>query len=129
MDILAAVKTKLVDLGYISAEQDAQAIDFNINKARHIILAKINQTEIPLGLFEVWVDMAAGLFLAGKKSMGALSETFDFSAPVKKISEGDTSVDFAISDTAILENQFEAMLNKMVNPDEEIFLAYRKLVW
>lgn len=129
MDILAAVKLKLADLSYDTAEQDAQAIEFNINKARHIILAKINRTEIPQGLFEVWVDMAAGLFLACKKSTGTLGESFDFSAPVKKISEGDTSVDFAIADSGTFENQFEAMLNKMINPDAEIFLAYRKLVW
>ena len=44
-------------------------------------------------------------------------------------SEGDTSVTFAIADTGSFEDQFDAMLEKMVNPDAELIAAFRRLVW
>ena len=47
----------------------------------------------------------------------------------KSISEGDTSVTFAIADTGSFEDQFDAMLAKMVNPDAELIAAFRRLVW
>ena len=58
-----------------------------------------------------------------------LSEVYDFDAPAKSISEGDTSVTFAIADTGSFEDQFDAMLAKMVNPDAELIAAFRRLVW
>lgn len=73
--------------------------------------------------------MAAGMFLTDKKASGALSEVYDFDAPAKSISEGDTSVTFAIADTGSFEDQFDAMLAKMVNPDAELIAAFRRLVW
>ena len=84
---------------------------------------------MPEGLFYVWVDMAAGMFLADKKQTGALADQYDFESPAKSISEGDTSVTFAIADTGSFEDQFDAMLAKMIEPSAELIAAYRRLVW
>lgn len=77
----------------------------------------------------MWADMAAGLFLTDKKASGGLADTYDFDAPAKSISEGDTSVTFALADSSSFEEQFDAMLDKMVHPDEELIAAFRRLVW
>ena len=129
MDILVAVTVRLSALGYTVTEADSLALDYSIKKAETTLKAQTNQLEVPEGLFYVWADMAAGMFLTDKKASGALSEVYDFNAPAKSISEGDTSVTFALADTGSFENQFDTMLAKMVNPDAELIAAFRRLVW
>ena len=118
MEILAAVTARLSALGYTVTETDSAALDYNIKKAETTLKVRTNQLEVPEGLFYVWADMAAGMFLTDKKASGALSEVYDFDAPAKSISEGDTSVTFAIADTGSFEDQFEAAVNKANGRDE-----------
>lgn len=129
MDILATVITRLAALGYSVVDTDNAVLEYNISKAEAQLKAETGQREVPEGLFYVWVDMAAGLFLTDKKAAGALAEVYDFNAPAKSISEGDTSVTFAIADTGSFEDQFDAMLAKMTTPDPDLIIAYRRLAW
>lgn len=129
MDILAAVTARLSALGYSVTEADNLALDYAAKKAEATLKAATNQPEVPEGLFYVWTDMAAGLFLTDKKSTSALAGVYDFSAPVKSVSEGDTSVSFAIADTGSFEDQFDAMLAKLMHPDEDLIVAFRRLAW
>ena len=85
MEILAAVTARLSALGYTVAETDSAALDYNIKKAETTLKVRTNQLEVPEGLFYVWADMAAGMFLTDKKASGALSEVYDFDAPAKSI--------------------------------------------
>ena len=129
MDFFENVTARLSALGYTVLDSDCNFLNFNIEKAEAELKAATNQLEVPTGLYHTWIDMAAGLFLSDKKSAGALDCLYDFEAPVKSISEGDTSVSFAISDSGSLENQFDAMLKKMITPDADLIVAYRRLVW
>lgn len=129
MDVLAAVTARLATLGYTVLDSDSTALDYNIKKAEAALKASTNQCEVPDGLFYVWVDMAAGYFLMDKKSAGALCGIYDFDAPAKSVSMGDTSVTFAVADNGSFEDQFDAMLSKMVKPDEDLIVAFRRLVW
>lgn len=129
MDMLAAVTARLSSLGYAVTEADKGALDYNIAKAETYLKVSTNQLAVPEGLSYVWADMAAGLFLTDKKAAGGLSDTYDFEAPAKSISEGDTSVTFAIADAGSFESQFDAMLDRMTHPDESLILAFRRLAW
>lgn len=129
MEIFTTVVARIAGLGYIVTDKDNAVVRYNISKAEAQLKAETNQSEVPEGLFYVWVDMAAGLFLTDKKAAGALAEVYDFDAPAKSISEGDTSVTFAIADTGSFEDQFDAMLAKMITPDPDLIIAYRRLVW
>nr|DAQ76782.1 MAG TPA: head to tail adaptor [Caudoviricetes sp.] len=129
MDILAAVTARLSALGYTADEADKGALEYNTAKAETYLKSSTNQLEVPEGLLYVWADMAAGYFLTDKKASGGLSDTYDFGAPAKSISEGDTSVTFALADSGSFEEQFDAMLEKMTHPNEELILAFRRLVW
>ncbi len=129
MDILAAVTTRLEAIGYTALDADSAALNLNIQKAESALKVETNQLEVPEGLFYVWVDMAAGMFLADKKASGALCGIYNFEAPAKSISEGDTSVTFAIADTGSFEDQFDTMLSKMIHPDAALITAYRRLAW
>ena len=129
MDILAAVTARLEALGYKAVEADSAALQYNIAKAETYLKFSTNRLEVHEGLLYVWADMAAGLFLTDKKASGGLADTYDFDAPAKSISEGDTSVTFALADSGSFEEQFDAMLDKMVHPDEELITAFSRLVW
>lgn len=129
MEIFTAAVARLAGLGYVVTDKDNAVVRYCISKAEAQLKAETNQREVPEGLFYVWVDMAAGLFLTDKKAAGALAEIYDFDAPAKSISEGDTSVTFAIADTGSFEDQFDAMLAKMTTPDPDLIIAHRRLVW
>ena len=97
MDILSTAKERLAAFGYKVTDDDNSALEYNIRRAEAYLIAQTNQKQVPDGLDYVWVDMAVGMFLADKKVTGALGDTYTFDAPVKSVSEGDTSVTFAIS--------------------------------
>lgn len=129
MDILAAVITRLAMLGYTATDADTATLTYNVTKAEVSLKASTNQRVLPDGLAFTWVDMAAGMFLADLKLTGALDDVYDFSAPAQSISEGDTSVTLALASTGSCEDQFDAMLAKMIHPPESVILAFRRLAW
>lgn len=126
------VAARLLQFGYFvpASVQDAE-VTCAIDRAAEIIRANINRADIPPGLHHTWVDMATGFFLSGKKAAGQLGEEFDFTAPTKKITEGDVSVEFAgASDgSSTPETRFDALLNGLVNPPEYVFSRFRRLIW
>lgn len=128
-----AVVVRLAMLGYDVTDADTAGLNFLLDKCERDILADINQTVLPDGLFYPYVDMVAGQFLYDKKASGGLDgiEGFDFSAPVKSISEGDVSVTLAgASDGAsTAESRFDAMLQSMMHPPASILAVYRRLRW
>lgn len=128
------VVIRLSQLGYIVTAPitfpDAEII-CSINNSAEKIKANINRTEIPEGLHYTWVDMAAGLFLFNKKNAGQLGEGFDFTAPTKKITEGDVSVEFfgATDGSSTPETRFDKLLNNLINPPAYLFARFRRFVW
>lgn len=133
MDIYNDVVERLKALGYTVPESESRdaAVTYAINRAAEKIKANINRTEIPEGLHYTWVDMAAGLFLFDKKAAGQLGTAFEFTAPAKKITEGDVSVEFmgASDGSSTPEARFDKMLNDFINPPQSIFAAFRRLKW
>jgi len=133
MDILDAVKVRLAALGYEVKDEDTAVLDFNIQKAERTLKISTNRREVPEGLFYVWVDMAAGLFLQDKMATGSLSGStaFDTDAPVKSIKEGDITVTYAVADgsSGTDTGDLDSIVDRMVNPDETLIAAFRRLVW
>lgn len=131
MDIYNDVVARLAALGYTVTENPDAAVTYAINRAAEQIKANINRTEIPEGLRYTWVDMAAGLFLFDKKEAGQLGAAYDFTAPAKKITEGDVTVEaFGASDGSNTpEARFDKLLDSLINPPQSIFAAFRRLKW
>lgn len=127
------VVIRLLQLGYTvpaGGNPDA-AVTYAIDRAAEKIKANINRTDIPDGLHYTWVDMAAGLFLFDKKTAGQLGEGFDFTAPAKKITEGDVSVEFAgaADGSSTPEARFDKLINSLINPPAYLFARFRRFVW
>ena len=95
-DIYTDVVARLASLGFTVTATDTPdaAVTYSINRAAEKIKVNINRTEIPEGLYYTHIDMAVGLFLKDKKDTNQLGANFDFTAPAKKITEGDVSVEF-----------------------------------
>ena len=126
MDIYNDVTARLLQLGYTvpSFGISDPAVNYAINLAAEKIKANINRTEIPDGLWHIWIDMAAGLYLFDKKSSGQLSDNFDFT-------EGDVSVEFAGADdgSSTPEARFDNLINSLINPPAYLFARFRRFVW
>lgn len=133
MDIYDDVIVRLSQIGYTMPESDTpdSAVNYSINRAAEKIKANINRTDIPEGLHYTWVDMSAGLFLFDKKAAGQLGEGFDFSAPAKRITEGDVSVEFysGADGGSTPEARFDKLLDSLINPPAHLFARFRRLVW
>ena len=133
MDIYNDVVYRLSQLGYTVPAGDTPdaAVTYAIDRAAEKIKANINRTDIPDGLHYTWVDMAAGLFLFDKKTAGQLGEGFDFTAPAKKITEGDVSVEFAgaADGSSTPEARFDKLINSLINPPDYLFARFRRFVW
>lgn len=134
MVIYDDVVYRLSQLGYTVPAGDTPdtAVNYAINRAAEKIKANINRTEIPEGLYYTYVDMAAGLFLKDKKDTGQLTgDAFDFTAPAKKITEGDVSVEFAGADdgNSTPEARFDKLINSLINPPAYLFARFRRFVW
>lgn len=130
MPVYDEVIARLSQLGYTvpdSGTPDTTVV-YSINSATEKIKANINNSEIPEGLHYTWVDMAVGLFLFDKKAAGQLGETFDFSAAIKKISEGDVSVEYS-DNSSTPEAMFDKLISGLVNPPPYIFARFRRLAW
>lgn len=129
MTIYDDVVVRLSQLGYTAPE--GNAVIYSIDRAAEKIKANINRTEIPEGLCHTWIDMAAGLFLFDKKTAGQLGEGFDFTAPAKKITEGDVSVEFAgaADGSSTPEARFDKLINSLINPPAYLFARFRRFVW
>lgn len=126
------VVARLAMLGYTVTEGQEPAVTYAINLATEKIKVNINRKEIPEELHYTHIDMAAGLFLKDLKDRGQLAgDAFDFSAPAKKISEGDVSVELAGAAEGSLtpEARFDNMLNGFISPPQSVFAAFRRLKW
>lgn len=132
MDLYNEVVARLAMLGYTVTADQTAAVTYAINLATEKIKVNINRKEIPEGLHYTHIDMAAGLFLKDLKDSGNLiDDAFDFSAPAKKIVEGDVTVEFSGASDGQLtpEARFDNMLNSFINPPQSVFAAFRRLKW
>ena len=133
MTIYNGVVARLSQLGYVVPDNDAPnaGITLAIDRAAEKIRANINRMDIPGELHYTWVDMAAGLFLFDKKAAGQLGDGFDFTAPAKKITEGDVSVEFAgaTDGSSTPEARFDKLINSLINPPAYLFARFRRFVW
>ncbi len=129
MDIFEATRDKLAGLGYEVQKEEMSGLERFISEADTILRAKTNQAVLPEGLFFVWADMSAGLFMQEKKALGLLDHLFDFEAPAQKITEGDTSVSFQSASAGTREDQLDRLLTRLVTPSEAVIIAFRRLAW
>lgn len=132
MPILSMAQARLASFGYPElTTSDNANLKFLCAKCKQEVLDNINHKTLPTGLIHIVADMVVGQFLSEKKTAGQLDgvEGFDFSAPVASIKEGDVDIAFSSSSATGSEAQFDAMLDRLKNPPDSVFAAYRRFRW
>lgn len=126
--MLDDVIKRLGCFGVGESEQNSLMINIAVSKVQSRIKDMCNIEDIPDGLYNTAVDMAAGEFLLLKKSTGQLSG-FDLDAAVKKIDEGDASITFACGNGSLTpEGRLDHLIYYLLHPEAD-FAAYRCVKW
>lgn len=127
-NIIDDIEKRLEGFGCTLNDGDKWLIDFVREKIENSIKLDCNINEIPKELYNIEIDMIVGEFLFTKKNMGQLDiESINFEAVEKSISEGDTKVDFAISQTP--EQRFDSLIAYLTTYGKNKILTFRCLRW
>ena len=123
------VYARLDSLGYSVVPEDARTIEYLIDRIVNKIALNTNYATFPEQLLQMAIDMICGEFLYGKYAIGQLIG-YDFKGAVKRISEGDTTVEYAYgSGSKTPEERFVAYIDKLRKPDKDMLAAVRSLRW
>lgn len=127
-----SAKERLMSLGYdFKSPSDKPLLAFAVQKAENTVKNECNLSEIPEGLFNIAVDMAAGEFLLAKKTFAPADiEGLDLDFAVKSLQVGDTSTSFAVGEgSQTAEQRLDCLINRLLNSGREQFSCYRRLKW
>ena len=126
------VVKRLAAFGYEICESDDWSLDFVILKTQNNIAHACGTSDIPDGLYENAVDIAAGEFLYQKKVAGQLGELtkFDPDTAVKEIREGDVSVVYALGESSLTPGQrLDKLIAFLCASGAERIAGFRRLKW
>lgn len=115
------IKERLLSLGFETTDDDTFALTFLQTKEENYVKHFCNIKEIPECLDQVIIDKICGEFLSQKKATSS-----EANGDVKKIQDGDTTVEYNISGTNIT---YDSMINELTKSYEEELIQHRRLVW
>ena len=129
--MLEKVVERLRAFGYMLRPGDEALLAFSVQKTENTVKNDCNVAEIPEGLINVAVDMAAGEFLTAKKTFAPDDlEGLDLEYAVKQIQTGDTNTVFATGEGSLTaEQRLDAFLNYLLTNGREQFSCYRRIRW
>lgn len=129
--MVESVKRRLMSFGYELKEEDEMLLSFSVHKAEDLVKNECNVSQIPEGLFNITVDMAAGEFLLAKKTFAPDDISgLDLDIAVERIQQGDSDTVFAVgkgSQTA--EQRLDALIQHMLTGGRDQFSCYRRVRW
>lgn len=122
---------RLSNFGLKLVKTDNWIIMFCMNKAINHVKNSANISIIPNELYEIIVDRICGEFLFNKHKSNQLTlDNFDFDSAVKQLQEGDTTIQFAIGEGSMTDEQkLTSLINYLLNYGEGDLICYRKLKW
>lgn len=129
--MLEQVKERLESFGYTMKDGDEIMLMFSIRKVEDTIKNDCNTSSIPGGLVHIAIDMAAGEFLAAKKTFSPDDIIgLDLNYAIKQIQEGDTNTVFATGDACLTpEQRLNNFLNYLLTHGRAEFSCYRRIRW
>jgi hypothetical protein len=123
------VNDRLSQLGYEVTEQDAGQVDFELWKILNYVMNYCNISIIPHRLDYRIIDRVCAEFLFYKKNSGQL-EGFDYDTVIKRITEGDTTIQYATGqgeDTP--ENRFDSFVKQLERGFDKWLTHFRCIKW
>lgn len=128
--MLEKAKERLQSFGYVFSD-DEILLNFIVQKVTDSIKNDCNVSEIPEGLTNIAVDIAAGEFLMAKKTFSPESIAgLDLDFSIKQIQTGDTNTVFTTGEGSLTDEQrLNNFLNYLTTYGKEQFSCYRRLRW
>lgn len=121
--------SRLKQLGYTATEDDSEQIEFELNKFINYSLNYCNITSIPEIVEPRLIDRVCSEFLFYKKNSGSL-KGFDYDTVIKRIKEGDTTIDYAVgSGEDTPENRFDSFVKRLERGFDKWLTPHRRLRW
>lgn len=129
--MLEKVKIRLQSFGYVFKDGDEVILTFSVEKVTNTIKNDCNVLEIPDGLMNIAIDMAAGEFLTVKKTFSPNDIAgLDLDYAVKQLQEGDKNTVFATGEGSLTaEQRLNNLLNYLLAHGRDEFSCYRRLRW
>ena len=121
-----ALMLRLGELGAALPAEDEPLLKKLLKRAVLWILAETGQSELPEELESLAVDMAAGEYLFWRKNTGML-EGFDEAYAVQKMSQGDTSITYAVAGGTI--SPLDALIEALRTPNGALMNKWRRMRW
>lgn len=94
------VRERLCQLGLHVGAEEEQGLTFAVRQAENFLCADLNRAAVPDALYEVAVDMACAAYLRSRAvdldSGGSGIPGLSLDAAIRRIQEGDTTVEYAI---------------------------------
>lgn len=121
----------LLDALGVEGVGDDPVLPFILESVSERVKNETNLNHIPEGLRWAAVELAAGEYLAFRKSTGQLEmDGLDFEAAIKQIQEGDTNTVFAIGEgSQTPEQRLDALIARLTCDRTREFIRYRRVVW
>lgn len=128
MDVLQKLSAIGLEIGEENNDQ-LFLLTLSMQSMRKHICNECNVSEIPEGLFYVYVNMVIGDFLNTLYSMGKLDiDGLDLAGLVSSINLGDTSVSYSNStDDLSADAKFRLLVEDLRKGHD--FACYRKIKW
>ena len=119
------VTARLAMLGYTATQADTAEIEYLITKVDTYIKTFCNIPEVPEALNTYATDRVCGEFLKEKGYTAGTSVGVDASGAVKRITEGDTTIEYA--DGSGKSAKLDSLIADML--DDSILLRFRCIKW
>lgn len=126
------VVSRLSSFGYDLQPGDQQKIEYSISLVSEYIKNFCNiYGDLPERLKYYTVDKICGDFLKSKLLTGNLQfSDINFSSPVvKSITEGDSSVSFAVDKSQTPAQMLTSFIDNLLAFDKNILYRFRRLEW
>jgi hypothetical protein len=126
--VVQSTVERLVSFGYCPTEDDAWMIAYTIKGTINHVKNETNQSEIPISLYEIVVDMICGEFLNTKFMSGQLNlENLDLDGMIQSVNLGGASVSFGADGSD--EAKLKELLSWLISGKGCDLVCYRKMRW
>lgn len=122
---------KLLDaIGYPMREEDVWLLGYCVQMVDWEIKNACNIQKVPEGLYKVAEGLIISAFLNDLATRGVLAGTNEltFDGAIKKLQEGDTTIEFATDSSSSSEQKLKQFIADCEHGREQ-FIRYRRLVW
>lgn len=129
---LELITKRLKDLGYEYDESKDKEIleSFVIPKIENHLKNETNQDKVLDELKYIAIDMVCGEFLLAKKNSGQFGiDESKASSNLKRLTEGDVTYEYAVTDGESADTKLDALLNYLLHGHDDELITFRKLRW